>query len=167
MNNRAGLAELLERKREAEDMGLEKPERLTKEQTHDLSYYKDTKGKFGLPVDGIQRLLEDSAVYIDKFLKKKVKGAIRVISNDPDVVPFSYHSKPYCYRRIAVLHNSGKKTPDIRYRGCFDKWEVELQVEYDQNILSDSKVYNLFAIGGRQIGLCDWRPKFGRFEVVS
>lgn len=166
VNSRAALAQLLEDQREAKLMGLDGPEKLTKEQAHELSYYKDKDGKFGVPVDGLQIMLQDAAPYIDKFLKKKVKGAVRILSKDPDVVPFSSHSKPYCYRRIVCLPNGGKKVPDIRYRGCFDKWEIEMEVEFNQNIITAAQIYNLFAIAGHQLGLCEWRPKFGRFEVA-
>jgi hypothetical protein len=38
-------------------------------------------------------------------------------------------------------------------------------VTYNDSLLNESDVLDLLRLGGEQIGLGDWRPKFGRFVV--
>lgn len=55
----------------------------------------------------------------------------------------------------------------MRTRPIFHDWEVEIEVMYDPSLLNESEVREIVQLTGESIGLCDWRPKFGRFEVVS
>lgn len=53
----------------------------------------------------------------------------------------------------------------IRYRPRFDIWAAEFQADlYD---LDASVFAQICQIAGRSIGLCDYRPRFGLFEVSS
>lgn len=54
----------------------------------------------------------------------------------------------------------------MRTRPIFNEWAatVNIEVEPDLVNVADAKLW--MAIAGRESGLMDWRPKFGRFEVV-
>jgi len=55
----------------------------------------------------------------------------------------------------------------MRTRPIFNEWaaSVSIEVEPDLVNVADAKLW--MAIAGRESGLMDWRPKFGRFEVLN
>ncbi len=55
----------------------------------------------------------------------------------------------------------------IRTRPKFDNWSAEIEVMYDPSQLNDQDIREILVICGEAVGLGDWRPKFGRFDVVS
>ena len=54
----------------------------------------------------------------------------------------------------------------IRTRPIFEKWATSVEVEVDTDLVNLDDVTLWMDIAGREVGLMDWRPKFGRFEVV-
>lgn len=59
----------------------------------------------------------------------------------------------------------------LRTRAKFDEWGVTFVVEADDEIVDEVQLRRWLEIGGRRIGLGDWRPEksgdFGRFQVES
>lgn len=63
----------------------------------------------------------------------------------------------------------GMGAADLRYRGEFSPWAVELTVKFNANLMSASQVVNLFQTAGFAVGVGEWRPErdgpYGRFHV--
>ena len=55
----------------------------------------------------------------------------------------------------------------MRTRPCFPKWACEFELQYSSNLLHASQIRDIVQRVGREIGIGDWRPRFGRFEVES
>jgi len=55
----------------------------------------------------------------------------------------------------------------IRTRPIFEKWACSVEVEVDTDLVNIDDVKLWMEIAGREVGLMDWRPKFGRFEVMG
>lgn len=59
----------------------------------------------------------------------------------------------------------------LRTRAKFDTWGLRFTVEVDEELVDKMQLATWLDIGGRRIGVGDWRPQrsgdFGRFEVVS
>jgi hypothetical protein len=53
----------------------------------------------------------------------------------------------------------------MRTRPIFRNWKLTTTVQYDPDLVNKKTVMEWFEIAGQQIGLSDWRPKFGRFVV--
>jgi len=53
----------------------------------------------------------------------------------------------------------------IRTRPRFDDWSAEIVVKYLPTLVNPSEVRSFLVTAGEQVGLCDWRPRFGRFVV--
>lgn len=53
----------------------------------------------------------------------------------------------------------------MRYRPMFETWAIEVQVAYDSEVINTSEVLKSMTDAGAFIGLGDFRPRFGRFEV--
>ena len=62
-------------------------------------------------------------------------------------------------------------TTDIRYRGEFREWSVDLDVQYNAAAVSPEQVVNLFNVAGFAVGVGEWRPEkngsFGMFHVAT
>lgn len=65
----------------------------------------------------------------------------------------------------------GMGTADLRYRGEFSPWSVELTVRFNANLMSAAQVVNLFQTAGFAVGVGEWRPErdgpYGRFHVAA
>lgn len=55
----------------------------------------------------------------------------------------------------------------VRTRPHFVPWGLKFTVSFLPSVLNRADVEEAIQIAGQIIGLCDHRPKFGRFEVVS
>ncbi len=56
----------------------------------------------------------------------------------------------------------------IRSRPIFRDWSLSFVVNFDESvILGGEEIDGFLDIAGRLIGLLDWRPKHGRFRIVS
>lgn len=57
-----------------------------------------------------------------------------------------------------------QKNRIVRTRAMFPAWSATIVVNYDPKVLNESDVREIVNTAG-ECGLCDWRPKFGRFSV--
>lgn len=53
----------------------------------------------------------------------------------------------------------------MRTRPRFDEWSLDFELLFDSEIIDASEIRDIIVIGGQQVGLCDYRPRFGRFVV--
>ncbi len=54
----------------------------------------------------------------------------------------------------------------MRYRPIFLEWAAELDVAIDESVLNMGEARKAIEDAGRLIGTCEYRPRFGRFEVI-
>lgn len=52
-----------------------------------------------------------------------------------------------------------------RMRPKFDEWSAVVSVKYEPTLVNASRIDEWFVVAGSQIGLGDWRPQHGRFDV--
>ncbi len=55
----------------------------------------------------------------------------------------------------------------MRTRPVFNEWGAEFEVVFDENILDEGEVKEALRIAGTLKAVGDYRPKFGRFRIVS
>ncbi len=53
-----------------------------------------------------------------------------------------------------------------RTRAIFNEWGASITVEFNDNLLDEAQVKRWVEVAGEQVGLMDWRPRLGRFEVI-
>lgn len=53
----------------------------------------------------------------------------------------------------------------MRTRPMFEKWELIADVEFLDDVVQEKDVMDAIIEAGRTVGIGDWRPKFGRFNV--
>lgn len=54
----------------------------------------------------------------------------------------------------------------MRTRAYFTEWACTVEVNYDPQMIDLAQLTQLMVIGGESVGVGDWRPKFGRFNVM-
>lgn len=55
----------------------------------------------------------------------------------------------------------------MRTRPIFRDWSAEIEVNVDVSQLNAEDVQKALEDAGKMIGLCDHRPRYGRFEIVG
>jgi len=68
------------------------------------------------------------------------------------------------------IHKIGvrvQKNKVIRTRPIFSQWAATIEIHYLPSLLNKSDIAGFIETAGEIVGLGDWRPKFGRFEVEA
>lgn len=137
-------------------------------------YYTDATGPF-VPSVNVEAMLREAAK--KRKLGKAVEQSLRVY---PLEIPLQYNG-PRDMEGLKKIAYSGDKVNgedfmDIRPVGIqqstvmrarprFNKWAVDLEVEADDTVFNQDDIIQIFAIAGTKIGLSDYRPRYGLFEV--
>lgn len=66
--------------------------------------------------------------------------------------------------RAPVKIGTGKV---IRTRPYFSEWSANISIKFLPSLLNAKDVQNFLVTAGEQIGIGDWRPRFGRFTVST
>lgn len=128
-------------------------------------YWSDDLGPV-IPSDNIERCIQLGAQ--KSRIGKDVQAAVfcdepeyKLEYEGPRVKDKLYNAKFILRKGVAI-----QKSRLIRLRPIFPSgWYVILTVEFDDSILNEKSLLKACVDAGALIGLGDWRPKFGRFEV--
>ena len=52
-----------------------------------------------------------------------------------------------------------------RTRPIFHDWSSEVAVQFNPDIINESDIIRWMNVSGAEVGIGDWRPRYGRFEV--
>ena len=66
------------------------------------------------------------------------------------------------YASVKIQHNK-----IFRCRPIFNEWHCAVQIVYNEELIDAGTLQNIAEYAGRFVGICDFRPKYGRFEVVG
>lgn len=53
----------------------------------------------------------------------------------------------------------------MRTRFIADKWSSDIMIVFNDTLLNKGQIVQAIHDAGEQCGICDWRPKFGRFTA--
>ncbi len=128
--------------------------------------YVDDDGEPCLPGEVIEAALVEGA---KKYkLGKVAKGGIIVAGNfkikfkGPKTADKLWADGGYL-KRSSVKVGMARV---IRSRPIFPEWECTFDVQWDPSLVSDEDQLMEIAESSGMSGIGDWRPKFGRYEVV-
>lgn len=111
-------------------------------------------------VDGFPMTLARRTFFIrDQGVDSRCNGLVKILSDPPRM------------REDMVRLESG--VASVRFRPEYNPWEVEIEIEFNADIISDVNVLNLLEQAGYSEGICEHRPGspksctgyFGRFKV--
>ena len=129
---------------------------------YEESLYRMPDGSgYGFPAVAFKSAAVDACSHVDGLTKVQARGAFHIIG---DMIRID--GTPHMREDMVRV---GMGTADLRYRGEFTEWAVELEIRYNANVLSEAQIRNLFNVGGFAIGVGEWRPQrdgsWGMFHV--
>ena len=95
-----------------------------------------------------------------KTYKDAVKGMVMVV---PDCIPLGTDKYEIDSRRVRIQRGTC-----MRKRPRIDKWGAEFEVVIlDEEALPPPTMLAILQRAGQTVGVLDYRPRFGRFQVTS
>jgi hypothetical protein len=89
-------------------------------------------------------------------------GAWPVIYDGPkDIATLSDDMRFRDVRRVSVVGRAIMRT-----RPIFQNWKAKIVLSYLPSIINENQVMEALTTAGQVVGLLDFRPKYGRFEVI-
>lgn len=135
----------------------------------DAATYWTEDNQHGVPAMAVKKAMVSAAHKDIGFEKTLVRKSIFVSCKDRGgVLPLILKQEP----EIDVSPvRVGQGSADIRYRPVYRDWELDLDIEYDQDMVTPEDIVNLLNRAGFGIGLCEGRPEKngenGRWEVST
>lgn len=120
-----------------------------------------------IPAANIERMLADAGAR--SRARQKVKVGLQVAS---DYTPLAYDgprtvdgllAEPRFHFRQSIVQ---ARQRIMRVRPWFHGWSLDTAIEYDEKTFDKDEVVALMTTAGRYVGLGDWRPRYGRFDVT-
>lgn len=126
--------------------------------------------RFGFPVTAIKQATISSA-YRNGLTKDmaSLRGAFFIAGEGSDLLAEVKGSAPTMREDMVRV---GMGVADIRFRGEFASWYMDLQVSYNANgAYTLDQIINLINVGGFSCGIGEWRPEkdgnYGMYHVAG
>jgi hypothetical protein len=144
------------------------PDKLTILKAHDDMV--ETPGQIGpyIPAENIEACIREGAKK-----DRKGKDAQAAILVSPAKVPIEYsgprdlksliEDPAFVDARPVVVNNSKV----YRTRPRFNKWALEFDINYLSDVMDEDQVMAALQKAGALKGLGDFRPRYGRFDVIK
>lgn len=91
-----------------------------------------------------------------------LEGRVKLLHDGPGTPEELWNDKAFVDCRGIKIGTSKL----MRYRPIFLHWAAELTLAINTEILNINEARKVVADSGALIGVCDYRPRFGRFEVA-
>lgn len=129
--------------------------------------YRLSDGSYAIPVISIKASMITAAHRDLGIEKTLVRKALFIEADEGTLVEMKTTGPKM--REDVVRVQSG--SADLRYRPEFQQWEVDLRIQYDQDLLTLDDIVNLLNRAGFGVGVGEWRPEKGpglngRFQVA-
>ena len=135
----------------------------------EMSLYLSQDGSLHIP----PRVMQSMMVSAAKLTKRgqSVKRGLRVDQAAPLTIPGwnkddlnnNWESGKFSLASVVVV--TGKRI--VRIRPQFQEWSAIAEFTYLPDVIDDRDISDIIDTGGRLVGLMDWRPYHGLFEVKS
>jgi len=120
--------------------------------------------RFGFPAIAFKAAAVTACTSIGGVTKVAARQAFHV---EGEMVEIKAPSPPSMREDVTRV---GMGVADLRYRGEWQAWSVELLVKFNGNLMSAEQVVSLFDTAGFAVGIGEWRPErdgpYGRFHVA-
>lgn len=129
--------------------------------------YVDDNGEPCIPGESLEALIVEGAR--KSKLGKQAKAAVLVEGN----FPLQYKGpreaeklwKAKFFKTCGAPVGPGRRV--MRTRPMFVDWALEFTIHYNADLLNRKDILTALQKAGAEAGLGDWRPRYGRFEVVA
>lgn len=132
------------------------------------SLYFDKENGLHVPGYNVFASLRDAgALHKLKTAMKRAalvqEDKVQIIFDGPTTPDALYADKRFVDNRAVVVGQSKVS----RCRPVFPSWKLRFTVLFEESVLQASDVDMLANTAGAMIGIGDYRPRFGRFEVLQ
>lgn len=140
-----------------------------------MGLYLDKEGNIVIPADVLLGVLKSSAVDFKvpgkgkKTFKNYIDSGLEIVPEAPPLI--SDGGWVIDVRPVAI-----KGSKILRSRPRFDDWKVQFTIQlndpetfldpYDKEYGGGSNIHDILEAAGQFKGICDYRPRFGRFKVT-
>lgn len=133
-------------------------------------YWQDSVGVV-VPSVNLEATFRNAAKSVRKGAIAKLQSAISI---KPDYIPLEFDGigktkdelwddPKYSDFRIGRIKQSSVSL----CRPRFDSWCLTFKVFFDETKFDTSEIVSLFELAGREVGLCDYRGKYGMFSILE
>lgn len=130
------------------------------------AYWKDGLGLY-IPAENVEATIKNGAK-----ANKKGKDIEKYVSVTDLYIPFFYGENltkeeliaNYDYRDTRIMTVQRAKV--LRTRPRFDQWSIIFNLMYDDTKIDIDTIVNAMEYAGSYVGLCDSRPKYGKFTTI-
>jgi hypothetical protein len=129
-------------------------------------YHDPSVGPF-IPAENVEATIREAAKKTKRGKDTKVG-----IFVGPDRIPLQYDgprdtNSLYADERFRDVRDGviGQARVLVS-RPRFNHWSIEFQLEFDPTVFDEEAIISILDTAGRYIGICDYRPRYGRFESV-
>ena len=130
--------------------------------------YVSTSGEIEIPSEVMESCLIEGAK--KSKLGKQFKSSICIMENSTLDYGEKLSVDELWKRSEEFVDVRGVKVGQarvMRTRAIFRNWKLAFTVHYNAELVNPEQIHLALDDAGSQVGLCDYRPKFGRFEVVA
>ena len=126
-------------------------------------YWDDKIGLY-MPGENVEACIREGAK-----ARRKGKDIVKGFVCEDLRIPLDYGERltkeqlmsNYEYRDVRCM--KVQRSRIMRTRPRFDTWNISFVASYDENVLDFREVCDAIEYAGRYVGLCDSRPKYGKF----
>ena len=149
-------------------------QKLTEEELERLSdleweagaYWQDGIGLY-IPGENIEATIRNGAK-----ANRKGTDIQKYVNITEPFIPFYYGEnltkeeliKDYRYRDTRIM--TVQRSRIVRTRPRFNQWHIVFKLSYDETKIDFDTIVNAMEYSGSFVGLCDSRPKYGRFVAT-
>ena len=129
------------------------------------SLYLCADGSPGWPGENVEAMLGEAARKSKEGKIAKmamfIDGVLPLIYSGPKTAEKLWDKEEF---RITVAVKV-QTSRVMRTRPIFRQWELIVPIQFDESLVDEAVVLKWVEVAGQQIGLSDWRPRYGRFTV--
>lgn len=130
------------------------------------AYWKDDLGLY-IPAENVEATIQNGAK-----ANKKGKDIEKYVNVTDLYIPFFYGEnltkeeliQNYEYRDTRIM--TVQRSKILRTRPRFDQWNITFNVMYNEEKIDLETIVNAMEYAGSYVGLCDSRPKYGKFVAI-
>jgi hypothetical protein len=129
--------------------------------------YLNADQKIIIPGRVIESTIYTAASSIMKTGRKIFKSSVFVFDDSvleyqgPKDIEKLYDNPNFVFTTAVRVQNSRI----MRTRPIFPSWSVKVAISYFTSEINEDQVIQAVVYGGRLVGLCDFRPRYGRYEL--
>lgn len=161
-----GISPLLSNKYTVQEtsgkVGRKDEQRTSEGEANKSLYFDETIGCYA-PSSWIEASLREAAKGFKQGRLNFKNTILASVFVDQEKIPLNKRT----YDEIDVRGVVIQRNRIAKSRPKFNTWELEFDLSFDQDRISKETLQQILKEAGASKGIGDYRPKFGRFEVVS